>query len=140
MTITTTNTTESVAVVKNYVNGKWVEPRSGKYLDVINPASGAVLAKVILSTADQVNEAIEAAAQAYKTWSQTPASRRVQPLYQLATLMRKNEEQMARTLVAEVGKSLPDARAEIKRTIENVETACGMPILQQGDKLIPFFQ
>ena len=118
MTITTTNTTESVAVVKNYINGNWVEPKSEKYLNVINPASGAVLAKVTLSTADQVNEAIEVAAQAYKIWSQTPVSRRVQPLYQLATLMRKNEEEMARTLVAEVGKSLSDAQAEIRRAIK----------------------
>jgi len=61
---------------------------------------------------------------------------RVRPLYQLDALLRKDEERIARTLVQEMGKSLPDARAEMKRIFENIEAASGMPVLQQGDKLI----
>ncbi len=125
-----------VTKLRNYVNGAWVEPEASGYLDVENPSTGEVIAQVPLSTAAEVNRAIDAAAAAFPEWSQTPVARRVQYLYKLAALLRDNEEQIARTLTREMGKSLPDARAEMKRVYENVEVACGMPVLQQGDKLI----
>ena len=123
-------------VVKNYVNGKWVEPENNGFLDVENPSTGEILARVPLSTTAEVNRAIDAAAAAFPAWSQTPVSRRVQPLYKLVELFKENEEKIARTLCEEMGKSLPDSRAEMKRVVENCEVACGMPVLQQGDKLI----
>ncbi|MBW2149932.1 MAG: CoA-acylating methylmalonate-semialdehyde dehydrogenase [Deltaproteobacteria bacterium] len=122
--------------VKNYVNGQWREAENTGYIDVENPSTGEILAKTPLSTTEEVNRAIEAAAAAFPAWSQTPVARRVQPLYTLAMLLRENEEKISRVLVAEMGKSLPDARAEMKRIFENIEVACGMPVLQQGDKLI----
>lgn len=122
--------------LKNYVGGKWIDPVNKGYLDVVNPSNQKVLAQVPFSTKEAVNQAIEVAAEAYKSWSQTPVARRVQPLYHLASLLRENEEKIARTLTEEMGKSLADARAEMKRVYENVEVACGMPILQMGDKLI----
>jgi malonate-semialdehyde dehydrogenase (acetylating)/methylmalonate-semialdehyde dehydrogenase len=103
---------------------------------VENPSTGEILAQSPLSTTAETNRAIEAAAAAYKTWSQTPVSRRVQPLFKLVELLKTNEEKIARTLVAEMGKSLADAGAEMKRVLENCEVACGMPVLQQGDKLV----
>ena len=123
-------------IVKNYVDGQWVTPENHGYLDVENPSTGEIIGQTPLSTVLQANRAINAAAEAFKTWSQTPVARRVQPLYQLDTLLRENEEKIARTLVEEMGKSLPDARAEMKRIFENIEVACSMPVLQQGDKLI----
>ena len=123
-------------IVENYVNGQWVTPENNGYLDVENPSTGQIIAKTPLSTAAEADRAIDAAAEAFKDWSQTPVARRVQPLYQLDSLLRENEEKIARTLVEEMGKSLPDARAEMKRIFENIEVACGMPVLQQGDKLI----
>jgi malonate-semialdehyde dehydrogenase (acetylating)/methylmalonate-semialdehyde dehydrogenase len=125
-----------VKTVKNYVDGEWVEPENSGYLDVENPSTGKIIGKTPLSTVAEVNRAIDAAAEAFKTWSQTPVARRVQPLYKLDELLRENEEKIARALVEEMGKSLPDARAEMKRIFENIEVACGMPVLQQGDKLI----
>ncbi|MFH1718265.1 MAG: CoA-acylating methylmalonate-semialdehyde dehydrogenase [Planctomycetota bacterium] len=122
--------------VKNYVNGQWVTPENDGYLDIENPSTGEIIGKTPLSTVAEVNRAIDAAAEAFKTWSQTPVARRVQPLYKLDALLRENEENIARTLVEEMGKSLSDARAEMKRIFENIEVACGMPVLQQGDKLI----
>ncbi len=122
--------------VKNYVNGRWVTPESSGYLDVENPSTGQIIGRTPLSTVAEVNRAIAAAAEAFKGWSQTPVARRVQPLDTLDALLRENEERIARTLVEEMGKSLPDARAEMKRIFENIEVACGMPVLQQGDKLI----
>jgi malonate-semialdehyde dehydrogenase (acetylating)/methylmalonate-semialdehyde dehydrogenase len=126
----------SIKIVKNYVNGQWREGENTGYLDVENPSTGEILAKTPFSTTEETNSAIQAAAEAYKTWSQTPVARRVKPLYDLATILRNNEMEVARVLVEEMGKSIPDGIAEMKRIYENVESACGMPILQQGDKLI----
>ncbi len=123
-------------IVKNYVNGQWIEPESTGFLNVENPSTGQVIGKTPLSTVAEVKRAITAAAEAFKSWSQTPVARRIQPLYKLDALLRENEEKIARTLVEEMGKSLPDARAEMKRIFENIEVACGMPVLQQGDKLV----
>ena len=95
-----------------------------------NPSTREVIAKVPLSTTEEANRAIDAAADAYPGWSATPVARRVRPLFQLNELLRANEEKLARTLVAEMGKSLPDAIAEFKRVYENIEVAAGMPILQ----------
>lgn len=120
----------------NYINGKWTEAENRGYINVENPSTGEVLAEVPLSTANEVNRAIDAAYKAFTSWRDTPVSRRVRYLFKLNEILRDNEEIIARTLVAEMGKSLTDARAEMKRVYENVEVACGMPILQQGDKII----
>jgi len=122
--------------LQNYVNGKWVEPDNSGYIDVINPSTGETLAQVPLSTKGAVDKAIDAAADAFIEWSRVPVSRRVRYLYELNEVLRANEDIIARTLVAEMGKSIPDAVAEMKRVYENIEVACGMPVLQQGDKII----
>ncbi|MEW6237247.1 MAG: CoA-acylating methylmalonate-semialdehyde dehydrogenase [Candidatus Omnitrophota bacterium] len=126
----------SATVLKNYIGGQWVEAENSGLLDIVNPSTGEVLAKNPLSTAPETERAIAAAAAAYPAWSETPAQRRTLPLFKLTEAIRENEEAIARVLVAEMGKSMTDARAEMKRTLENCEAACGMPILQQGDKMI----
>ncbi len=123
-------------VIKNYVNGKWVETKSNDYIDVENPTTGEILAKSPLSTTEETINAIDSAYEAYKTWGTTPVARRVRPLFKLNELLRANEEELSRILVAEMGKSMTDAKAEFKRIYENIEVACGMPVLQQGDKII----
>ena len=126
----------SIKIVKNYINGQWREAENTGYLDVENPSTGEILAKTPLSTPAEANRAIDAAYEAYKSWRNLPVARRVQPLYKLVDLLRQNEDKIARVLVSEMGKSIPDAIAELKRAYENIEVACGMPVLQQGDKLI----
>ncbi len=121
--------------LKNYVNGQWVEPDSTGYLDVTNPSTGQIIAQVPLSTASATDEAVGAAAMAFDSWSQTPVSQRCEHLFTLTNLLRENFETLSRCITEEMGKSLPDARAEMKRTVENCEVACGMPTLLQGDKL-----
>jgi malonate-semialdehyde dehydrogenase (acetylating)/methylmalonate-semialdehyde dehydrogenase len=125
-----------VKILKNYINGRWVEAENNGYVDVENPSTGEILAKVPLSTAAETNRAIEDAHRAFLAWRNVPVSRRVNYLFDLLHRLRADEEIICRTLVAEMGKSLPDARAEMKRVFENIEVACGMPVLQQGDKLI----
>ena len=122
--------------VRNYVNGQWSDPENNGYIDVENPSTGEVIAQTPLSTTEETNRAIEAAHQAFATWRHEPVSRRVQPIYHLVELVRKHEQELTRLITEEMGKSIPDANAEIKRVFENCEVACGMPVLQQGDKLI----
>ncbi len=122
--------------LRNYVDGAWNEPAGRDVLDVENPSTGGTIARVPLSSAADLDAAVAAARAAFPAWSTTPVDKRVAPLFRLASLIRDNRETLARQITEENGKSLPDARAEVDRTLENVETACGMPILQQGDKLI----
>ncbi len=126
----------SAPLLRNYIGGRWVESPTGSVLDVTNPASGELLARCPLSGTNDVNEAVGAARRAFPAWSETPGSRRVQPLLRLAARLREEEAALATILTREMGKSLGDAGAELKRTYENLETACGMPVLQMGDKLV----
>lgn len=126
----------SIKIIKNYINGNWTEAENTGYINVENPSTGEVLAKVPLSTTGEVNKAIDAAQKAFILWRDIPVARRVRYLFELNEILRNNEEIISRTLVAEMGKSLTDARAELKRVYENIEVACGMPVLQQGDKII----
>lgn len=122
--------------LKNYVGGRWVEAEGAGFLPVENPSTGAIIAQVPLSSAAEAGRAIEAAGAAFPAWSRTPVSRRVDYLFRLLEQLRDHEETLARSITEENGKSLPDARAEVKRLIENCEVAYGMPVLQQGDKLV----
>jgi len=125
-----------VKIVKNYIAGKWRDAERTGLLDVENPGTGEVIAKVPLSTESEVDHAVEAAALAFPQWSHTPVARRVSYLYALRNVLRDNEEKISQVLVSEMGKSLPDARVEMKRVFENIEVACGMPMLQQGNKVV----
>ncbi|MDR0720765.1 MAG: CoA-acylating methylmalonate-semialdehyde dehydrogenase [Treponema sp.] len=122
--------------LKNYINGKWTEPEGAAYIDVENPSTGEIIARSPLTSREEADRAIETAHRAYQSWKNIPVARRVTPLFKLLSLLQENEEKISRVLVEEMGKSLPDARAELKRIFENIEVACGMPVLQQGDKLI----
>ena len=126
----------SINKLTNYVGGEWIEPESQGQLDVENPATGEVLARVPLSTAAQTDRAIAAARAAFPGWSATPVARRCELLFKLAEAIRRDSEDLTRLITLENGKSLSDSRAEVKRALENTEVACGMPVLQQGDKLI----
>ncbi|HXH28649.1 MAG TPA: CoA-acylating methylmalonate-semialdehyde dehydrogenase [Candidatus Polarisedimenticolia bacterium] len=122
--------------LRNYVRGEWYEPKDRKWLEVENPSTGDIIAQAPLSTTEDTNAAVEAAHAAFPAWAATPVDKRVAPLFKLAGMIRQNHETLARSITEENGKSLPDARAEVDRILENVETACGMPVLQQGDKLV----
>ena len=123
-------------VVTNYIGGKWVSPSGGNLLDIENPSTGEVIGRVELSGSAEADLAVDAARAAFGPWSNTPLPQRVSYLYALRGLLLENQEKISRTLSAEMGKSLPDSRAEMKRVLQNIEAACGMPILQHGDKMI----
>jgi malonate-semialdehyde dehydrogenase (acetylating)/methylmalonate-semialdehyde dehydrogenase len=117
----------------NYVNGAWREAGAERYLDVNNPATAAVLATVPLTPASEVDEAARLALAAFPAWRRTPAPTRIQYLFKLKQLMEEHFEDLSRSVVIENGKNLADARGEMRRAIENVETACGIPTMMMGD-------
>ncbi len=121
--------------LKNYVAGEWRESNSQQTLDVFNPATDEVIGQVPLSTKDEVDEAVAAAKQSFDEWRETPPTVRVQYLFRLKELMEQSFEDLARTIVREEGKTLDEARGEIRRTIENVEAAAGIPSLMMGRNL-----
>jgi malonate-semialdehyde dehydrogenase (acetylating) / methylmalonate-semialdehyde dehydrogenase len=116
----------------NYINASWQPSAAGEMLQVLNPASAAVLAEVPLSPAAEVGGAVEAALKAFPAWRRTPAGERIQPLFKLKTLLEDNLDRLARTLTDECGKTYSEATGELRRAIENVEVACGIPSLMQG--------
>ena len=122
--------------VKNYINGQFVEADRSDCLDVENPSTGEILGQVPLSTAAELGRAVGAARAAFPEWSSTPVARRCEPMYRLAEMIRDDSERIARVISEEMGKSLPDARAEMKRNLENCQVACGMPSLIQGDNVM----
>ena len=123
----------SELVLNNYVNGKWVSSNSGKFREVPNPATAQILAKVPVSTSTELDEAIKAAHRAFQDWRKVPVTKRVQYLFKLKELMETNFEDLARCITEEHGKVLDESRGEIRRSIENVEVACGAPSLLMGD-------
>ena len=125
-----------VEELKNYAGGRWIAPEHHGLLEVWQPSTGDLIARVPLSVAAEVQQAIARAKDAFAEWSATPVARRCDLLWQLANRLRDHAEDLGRLITRENGKSLPDARAEVKRAMENTEVACGMPVLQQGDKLV----
>jgi malonate-semialdehyde dehydrogenase (acetylating)/methylmalonate-semialdehyde dehydrogenase len=117
----------------NYVNGEWRESKAGRYLNVPNPATNEVIATVPLSPVEEVDEAARLALAAFPAWRRTPAPARIQYLFKLKALMEENFEDLARSITLENGKVLDDARGEMRRAIENVEVACGIPMMMMGD-------
>lgn len=119
--------------ILNYVNGQWVKPDVSEYVDVINPATTQLIAKTPLCGPREVATAAEVAAAAFPAWRQTPVQERVQPLFKLRELLKASMEEIARTITDEAGKTLDESRAEMVRAIENVEVACGMPMMAKGE-------
>ena len=121
--------------IPQFINGQWVESHASEWLDVVNPATAEVLGRVPMSDAAEVTRAIDAAQAAYPDWRRTPAEDRIQPLFKLKMLLEEHIDDFARTITQENGKTLVEAKAEMRRSIENVEVACGIPMMMQGYNL-----
>lgn len=118
--------------VLNYIGGQWCNSAAVDYLDVINPATAAHLGKTPLSPAQEVNAAAEAASKAFLEWRRVPPTERIQYLFKLKNLLEAHFDDLSRTITMECGKTLDESRGEMRRAIENVEIACGIPVLMQG--------
>ena len=122
----------TVEALPNFINGNWTASGARRHLESANPATGAVLSRVPLSSASEVGAAVQAAAEAFSSWRRTPATERIQYLFAYKQLLEANLESLARTITEECGKTLAESRGELRRGIENVEVGCGIPSLMQG--------
>ena len=123
------------AELLNYYGGAWTRSAASEYLPVVNPATSERLAVVPCGTSQDVDDVVRAAAAAYPGWRRTPPEDRIQYLFKLKQLLEDRVEDLARVCTLENGKTLSESRAELRRAIENVEVACGIPTLMQGYNL-----
>jgi malonate-semialdehyde dehydrogenase (acetylating)/methylmalonate-semialdehyde dehydrogenase len=122
----------TLPLMKNYINGEWVESNSTTLGDVWNPAKGEKIAQVAYGTKEDVDKAVRAAQQAFWEWRTTPPLTRARYLFRLKDAFEENFEQIARTLTTEQGKCIDEARGEVRRMIENIEHATGVTTLMCG--------
>jgi malonate-semialdehyde dehydrogenase (acetylating)/methylmalonate-semialdehyde dehydrogenase len=118
--------------LQNYVNGTWQASTATEYLEVTNPATAEVLAEVPLSPGSDVDRVVVAAAAAFPAWRRTPPPDRIQYLFKLKQLLEENFDDISRTITLECGKIFKESQGEMRRAIENVEVACGIPMMMQG--------
>ena len=121
-----------VKVLKNYIDGEWIESLSEKSLEVRNPATTEVIARVPLSSAEEVEKAVQSAKNAFQEWRETTPYTRARYMFDLKILMEERFEDLAQIIVREHGKIIDEARGEVRRGIENVEVAVGVPSMMMG--------
>jgi len=125
----------AVKTIRNYVGGKWVEPETSERLDITNPANGEALAQVPLSTTSDVDRAVQAARDAFPGWRKTPPLERARACFEFKYLLEERKDDLAQLVTRDNGKAAKDAAGEIRRGIECVEVATGIPSLMQGSNL-----
>jgi malonate-semialdehyde dehydrogenase (acetylating)/methylmalonate-semialdehyde dehydrogenase len=119
----------------HFYGGAWSRAKSNESLNVVNPATAERLARSPVARKEDVDAAVAAAAAAYPAWRRTPPEDRVQYLFKLKQLLEDHLEELAQICTQENGKTIGESRAELRRAIENVEVACGIPTLMQGYNL-----
>jgi malonate-semialdehyde dehydrogenase (acetylating)/methylmalonate-semialdehyde dehydrogenase len=116
----------------NYIDGGFCPSSGVETAEVINPATAKVLARTPFSSSEDVHRAAETAAKAFPAWRRMPVGERIQPLFKLKTLLETHLGELALSITDECGKTVAESKGELQRAIENVETACAMPMQIQG--------
>ncbi|TME93081.1 MAG: CoA-acylating methylmalonate-semialdehyde dehydrogenase [Chloroflexi bacterium] len=123
-------------MIPNLIGSRWQEPDSGvSTLPVFNPATGEVIDQVPLSGSTEVGAAVTAAAEAFTRWSRTSVMERVRLMFAYKAILEQHVEDLAAIITRHHGKTLDEARGEVRRGIEVVDFACGAPTLLQGRTL-----
>ena len=121
--------------LSNFIGGRWVTSTATRHVDVTNPARGVVIAQTPLSPAQDVDDAVRAAAAAYPGWSETPPVVRARTMFRFTQLLEEQFEDIARLVTTEHGKTVAESRGSVRRAIECVEVACGAPSMLMGHGL-----
>ena len=119
--------------VKQLINGQFVDSNTSEWIDITDPATQEVIAKVPQTTDDEINQAVAAAQTAFQTWRKTPITTRARIFLKYQALIRDHMDELAEILTAEQGKTIADARGDVFRGLEVVEHAAGIANLQIGD-------
>ncbi len=121
------------ADVELWIAGKRRRATSARSGDVTNPATGAVTRRVPFCNAADIDAAVQAGAKAFPEWRDTPPLRRARVMQRFLQLLQANQQELARLVTEEHGKTLPDAMGSVQRGLEVVEFACGIPHLLKGE-------
>src|SRR6202521_404035 len=122
-------------MIANLVGSEWRSPEVARSLPIYNPATGEVIGQVPMSGAKEVDAAVRAAVTAYRSWSRTAVMERVRLMFRYKALLEQHYEDLAAIVTRHHGKTLDEARGEVRRGIEGVDFACGAPTLLQGRTL-----
>jgi malonate-semialdehyde dehydrogenase (acetylating) / methylmalonate-semialdehyde dehydrogenase len=122
--------------LKYLVGGEWRESRTDEWYTITNSSTGGVMAEAPRCTADEVDDAVAAAAAAFPAWRDTPLPQRVQVMFRLKERLEANLHELAVLLATEMGKTYAEARGDVLKAIEVVELACALPVTMQGDSLM----
>jgi len=121
--------------VKNFIDGKWEEDACAEYVPLFNPSTGEQIGEVPLSTKETSLHAIQSSAKAYGLWRKIPIGRRMKYVFAMHKAMEENAETLAFSIAVDQAKHISEARGEVSRVIELIETACSIPTLIQGQSL-----
>jgi malonate-semialdehyde dehydrogenase (acetylating)/methylmalonate-semialdehyde dehydrogenase len=127
--------TTQIRTLRFYVNGGWHPSSSPDVHPIVNPSTGEWLAQVPYATGAEIDQAVRAAHEAFLRWREVPVVERVQVFYRYKNLLEKRQDEIAHILSSENGKTLEDAKGSVRRAIQMVEVACGMPSLMMGYSL-----
>jgi malonate-semialdehyde dehydrogenase (acetylating)/methylmalonate-semialdehyde dehydrogenase len=115
------------------LGGKWLNLKVASFTDVHNPSTGEIIARTPMCAASDVDVAVQAAKRAFPGWSNTPAPNRTAIFFRYRQLVADHLEELARLITCENGKTLDEARGDVKRGLEVVELSCGIPHLLKGE-------
>ena len=121
--------------LKFYADGKWIESKTEKYMNIYNPSTGEVIAETPCCTKDEVEFAVASAKEAFKSWSNVPVMKRTQVLYKFRELLIEHMDELAKLCAIEHGKNLAEAKGDILKVKEPVEHALSAPSLTMGDSM-----
>ena len=126
----------STTRVEHFIAGKRIADRdSGETRTIINPATGQALGEVRMDSVKSAEAAVQAATEAFPAWSAKPVGERVQCLFRFKQILEDHFEELAGMIVAEHGKTMAEARGDVRRGIDCVEFACSAPVLMIGRSL-----
>ena len=121
--------------VKNFIDGEWVEEIGVEYAPLYNPSTGETIGEVPLSSQETSSAAVESSYAAYDAWQHLPISKRMNYIFDMRKVMQEHAEELAVAIAIDQAKHISEARGEVQRVIEIIETACGIPTLIQGETL-----
>lgn len=122
--------------LKIFIGGKWIESKTTKYMDVHNPSTGEVIAQTPCCTVEEVNMAVEAAKEAFVTWSQMPVMKRAQIIFKFRDILEDHIDELTDIIAHENGKAWEEAKGEVLKIKEPIEFACSIPTLMLGESLM----
>lgn len=128
-------TTPSPILIKNFINGEWAASPEAKFVPLYNPSTGEQIGEVPLSTAKESENATASAHEAYTGWRRTALDKRMGYLFALREAFVRHQEKLAQSIALDQAKHISEARGEVQRVIQILETSCSIPTLIQGDTL-----